>query len=169
MRALARRRRLIRGRRRQRQRRLLVCDRATSLARSLPRHARHGRPGSNADKITSRSPHPSRRRNHPPPHGPSAQRRRGLLLPACTAPAPRLAPSTGCRERMAGDVVEGRPSRLAAASGRPGHGRARHAGRCSPAGAEPPRQRRPRPSDRPGSSPRGGTGAGAPLAHLTPP
>lgn len=128
-----------------------------SLARSVPRHARHGRPGSNADKITSRSPHPR------PPPCPNAQRRRGLRFPAGAAAAPRFAPLSapplvragGCRRRaslpprrcfrlpaergMLGNVVRGAHRgpglALCVATARPAGPGARPRGASSVAGA----------------------------------
>lgn len=75
---------------------LVLCHVTLATAAPAPtrtesRHARH-------------IPRP---RNHPSPHGPSAQRRRGLLLPASAAPAPRLARSNRRCRRTTGDVVDG--------------------------------------------------------------
>lgn len=85
---------------------LLLRDRETSLARSLPRHARPGRPAPTRTK-SRHARHIPRRRHRPPPHGPSAQRRQGLQLPAGTAPASRPARPGGCRWCMMGGVVAG--------------------------------------------------------------
>lgn len=88
------------------------CSVTGDLARSLPRHARRGRPGSNADTITSRSPHP------PAAAPPSATRpRRGgdygsRRAPRSSAPRAHLPSPRG----TTGDVG-GRARRPRAASG----------------------------------------------------
>lgn len=131
------------------------CSVTGDLARSLPRHARRGRPGSNADTITSHSPHPpaaappsaTRPRRDEDYGSRHALRRSGarvhLPLPQGTmggvgghARLPRAA-SGSCRARR----VRAGPALAAGTAGSPGNAPLAVAGRGG-------RQQVPLPADR---------------------